>query len=114
MADDKTQGPARTALITGGGRRIGRAISLALARAGYGVVLHARRSRQEAEGLAGEIVGRGGRACVVLADLAEYDAVRELVPAAAAFGPLTLLVNNASEFTEDAIENLDEAWTEAS
>ena len=105
MADKTTQ--PGTALITGGARRIGRAIALALASAGYGVALHAHHSRQEAEALAGDIVGSGGRASVVLADLAEHDAVRKLVPAAAAFRPLTLLVNNASEFSEDEIATLD-------
>ncbi len=99
----------RAALITGAGRRIGRAIALALAEAGYAVVLHANSSRAEAEAVAGEIVGRGGRAGVVLADLVEHQAVTEIVPTAAAFGPLTLLVNNASEFVEDEIGTLDRA-----
>jgi NAD(P)-dependent dehydrogenase (short-subunit alcohol dehydrogenase family) len=56
-----TQMP-RAALITGAGRRIGRAIALALAQAGYSVVLHANHSRAEAEKLASEIVSAGGRA----------------------------------------------------
>ena len=101
-----TQMP-RAALITGAGRRIGRAIALALARAGYSVVLHAHRSRAEAEKLAAEIAAAGGRAAVVLADLTDADAVRGLIPAAAAFGPLTLLVNNASQFDEDEIGSLE-------
>ena len=99
----------RAALITGAGRRIGRAISRALAQAGYAVVLHAHRSRAETEQLAGEIVGAGGQARVVLADLADPEALAKLVPAAAAFGPLTLLVNNASLFDEDEIASLDRA-----
>ncbi len=103
-----TQTP-RAALITGAGRRIGRAIALALARAGYAVMLHANRSRAEAEKLAGEITDKGGKARVVLAELADPDAVAKLVPAAAAFGPLTLLVNNASLFDEDEIATLDRA-----
>jgi NAD(P)-dependent dehydrogenase (short-subunit alcohol dehydrogenase family) len=107
MANTRT--PARTALITGAGRRIGAAITRALARAGYAVVLHAHNSRAEAEKLAGEIVAAGGRASVVLADLAEPEAVRGLVPAAAALGPLTLLVNNASQFEQDEIGNLARA-----
>jgi NAD(P)-dependent dehydrogenase (short-subunit alcohol dehydrogenase family) len=90
-----TQMP-RAALITGAGRRIGRAIALALARAGYSVVLHAHRSRAEAEKLAAEIAAAGGRAAVVLADLTDADAVRGLIPAVAAFGPLTLLVKPAN------------------
>ena len=107
MANEKTQ--PRAALITGAGRRIGRAIALTLAQAGYAVVLHAQRSRAEAEKLASEIVGAGGKARVVLADLADADALRGLVPAAAAFGPLTLLVNNASQFDEDEIGSLERA-----
>jgi NAD(P)-dependent dehydrogenase (short-subunit alcohol dehydrogenase family) len=107
MSNENTNAIPRAALITGAGRRIGRAIALALSRAGYAVVLHAHRSRADAEKLAAEIVGAGGRAAVVLADLADHDAVRGLVPAARAFGALTLLVNNAGEFEPDEIENLE-------
>ncbi len=106
MQSDSTQNGPRAALITGGGRRIGRAIALTLARAGYAIVLHAHRSRREAEELAAEIQNQGGSAAIVLAELADHDAVRGLVPAAAAFGPLTLLVNNASLFEHDEIGNL--------
>jgi len=97
----------KAALITGAGRRIGAAITRALADAGYAVVMHANRSRAEAEKLAGEIVARGGRAAVVLADLADADAVRGLIKAAAAFGPLNLLVNNAGAFEPDEIVTLE-------
>jgi NAD(P)-dependent dehydrogenase (short-subunit alcohol dehydrogenase family) len=107
MATDQTQ--PRAALITGAGRRIGAAIALALSRVGYAVVLHAHHSRAEAEKLAGEIMAAGGRASVVLADLAEPEAVRDLIPAAAAFGPLTLLVNNASQFDDDEVGKLERA-----
>jgi len=108
MADDPQDVP-RTALITGAGRRIGAAITLALARAGYSVILHANTSREDAESLAATIGGTGGKARVVLADLADHEAVRGLVPAAAAFGRLTLLVNNAGEFEPDDIETLSQA-----
>jgi NAD(P)-dependent dehydrogenase (short-subunit alcohol dehydrogenase family) len=107
MANDKTQ--PRAALITGAGRRIGRAIALTLAQDGYAVVLHANHSRAEAQKLASEIVGTGGRASVVVADLADGTAVLGLIPAAAAFGPLTLLVNNASQFDVDEIGSLERA-----
>ena len=108
MPQPNTDTP-RAALITGGGRRIGRVIALALAGAGYAVALHANRSRNEAEALAAEIVGQGGRAVVVLADLTDARAVRGLVPAAAAFAPLTLLVNSAAEFEPDDIATLEAA-----
>jgi NAD(P)-dependent dehydrogenase (short-subunit alcohol dehydrogenase family) len=109
MTDDITKNAVRAALVTGAGRRIGAAIALTLARAGYAVVLHANNSRDDAERLAAVIAGIGGRASVVLADLADHDAVRGLVPAAAAFGQLTLLVNNAGEFEPDDIETLSHA-----
>ncbi len=108
MTDGTTKTP-RLALITGSARRIGATIALALARAGYAVVLHANNSRDDAERLATTIVGAGGRASVVLADLADHDAVRGLIPSAAAFGPLSLLVNNAGEFEPDDIETLSHA-----
>ena len=98
------------ALVTGGAQRVGRAIVLALARAGYAVAIHVRRAPVEADALRADIIGAGGRAAVVVGDLADHEAVVALVPkAAAAIGPLTLLVNNASEFESDAIEGLDRA-----
>ena len=106
MADDVAKN-SRTALVTGAGRRIGAVIALALARAGYGVVLHAHHSREDAERLAGAINGAGGRARIVLADLADHEAVRGII--SAAFGPLALLVNNAGEFEPDDIETLSPA-----
>ena len=105
MSDQHKQGAA---LITGAGRRIGAAIARALSRAGYAVVLHAR-ARADAEPLAEEIAAAGGRVHIVLADLADHEAVRGLVKAAAAFGPLTLLVNNAASFEADEITTLERA-----
>jgi NAD(P)-dependent dehydrogenase (short-subunit alcohol dehydrogenase family) len=69
------------ALVTGAGRRIGAAIALALARAGYAMVLHANNSRDDAERLASTIMGAGGQAHVVLADLADRE------PSAALYRP---------------------------
>jgi NAD(P)-dependent dehydrogenase (short-subunit alcohol dehydrogenase family) len=109
MPDNNNDTTPRAALITGAGRRIGRAIALALSRAGYTVVLHANHSRADAEKLATEIAGAGGQARVALADLAEHEAVRGLIPAASAFGALTLLVNCASVFEPDEIGNLERA-----
>jgi len=96
------------ALVTGGARRIGRAIVEALAQAGYAVVIHCHRSRQEAERLAARLAAKGLRAHVLTADLADAREAARLVPeAAAAAEPLTLLVNNAAVFEEDRIELLD-------
>jgi NAD(P)-dependent dehydrogenase (short-subunit alcohol dehydrogenase family) len=109
MAEEMAKNAPRAALITGAGRRIGAAIALTLARAGYSVVLHAHHSREDAERLAAAIAGAGGRATVVLGDLADHEAVSGLVPAASSFGALTLLVNNAGEFEPDDIETLSHA-----
>jgi len=98
------------ALVTGGAQRIGRAIVMALARSGYAVAIHVHRSRAAAEELRAGIARDGGRAAVVSGELADHAAVEALVPAAAAaLGPLTLLVNNAAEFEPDEIGRLDRA-----
>jgi NAD(P)-dependent dehydrogenase (short-subunit alcohol dehydrogenase family) len=98
----------RAALVTGGAQRIGRAIVLALVRHGHAVAIQTRHPQGEAERLCAEIVAGGGRAAVVSADLADHAAVLRLVPAAAAaVGPLELLVNNAAEFEPDEIGRLD-------
>src|SRR5436305_9773443 len=100
----------KAALVTGGARRIGRAISLALHQAGYAVAIQTNRSVADAEALRNEIARAGGRAAVVSADLAEQGSVAGIVAAAAAaVGPLSLLVNNAATFEPDAIGTLDVA-----
>ncbi|MBU6498351.1 MAG: SDR family oxidoreductase [Rhodospirillales bacterium] len=92
----------RAALVTGAARRIGRAIALALAEAGFAVAIHCNDSIAEAEATAGEIRARGGRAAVLPADLGREAEVRTLIPRAiAALGPLGVLVNNASLFDRD-------------
>lgn len=105
-----TQAP--TALVTGAGRRIGHAIALHLAGRGYRVAVHCNRSRDEADAVVREIVQTGGHAAVVQADLADHAAVSSLVSqAAAALGPLSLLVNNASLFDYDHVETATEqSW----
>jgi NAD(P)-dependent dehydrogenase (short-subunit alcohol dehydrogenase family) len=99
----------RSALVTGGARRLGRAITLALAGAGFDVAIHVRTARAEAEALAAEIEAAGRRALVVTADLAQEDEVQALFPAAAALGPIGLLVNNASAFERDEWESATRA-----
>jgi NAD(P)-dependent dehydrogenase (short-subunit alcohol dehydrogenase family) len=100
------------ALVTGGARRIGRAIVLALARRGHDVAIHHRESKDDAEAVASEVRALGCRSIVVAADLTDEAAVRALVPAAtAALGPLSVLVNNASVFEDDRVGALSrETW----
>ena len=101
-------GEKGTALVTGGARRIGRAIVEDLAAHGFAIAIHCRHSVGDAVELAAGINDRGGRAAVVTADLADLAAARALPElAAAALGPLTLLVNNASIFEADGIGDLD-------
>lgn len=102
--------PVRTALVTGGGARIGKAIVRDLAAHGWAVAIHANSSAANAEAEAARIVDDGGRATVVQADLAGLDSVRTILPEANdRLGPVTLLVNNAGLFVKDAIGELDAA-----
>jgi NAD(P)-dependent dehydrogenase (short-subunit alcohol dehydrogenase family) len=94
------QGP-RTAIVTGGGKRIGAAIVRALSEDGWSVLIHCNRSRDEAEALAIEL----GTARVVKADLADAGAAEEIIGAAAGLPPVRLLVNNASIFEYDSAED---------
>lgn len=102
----------RSALITGAGRRIGRAMALDLAAHGWAVAVHYNRSRDDARTLVEEIEATGGRAVAVGADLADEDETGSLVrKAEAALGPLTLLVNNASTFEFDELATVTrETW----
>ena len=103
-------GERRVALVTGGAKRIGRAIVEQLAAAGFSVVIHCNRSIAEAEALAASVKRSGGHAAVVAEDLAALDRVPDLfVRAAAPFGAPTLLVNSASVFEPDGIGELDAA-----
>ena len=98
------RGPA---LVTGAARRIGLAIAARLAQQGRPVVLHAsHRSVAEAELAARAIRARGGRASVAAADLSVAQETEALIEfAARSFGPITLLVNNASQFALDTAED---------
>jgi len=98
-----------TAIVTGGGRGIGRAISLALARAGATVVA-ASRSADEVERTKKEIEGAGGKALALATDVTSRAAVEALVARAKeATGRLDIVVNNAGVFVWKEIANLEEA-----
>nr|WP_315399825.1 SDR family oxidoreductase [uncultured Duganella sp.] len=104
----------RVALVTGAGRRIGRAIALGLARAGWDVAVHYRASEREARGVAADIVALGRRAAVLQCDLSDEAAVRALLPRAiAALGPVSCVVNNASLFDYDSAADFTAARLDA-
>jgi len=101
-------GPAITpaippaALVTGAARRLGRAIALGLAEAGFAVAVHSHTSMADAEATCAMIRRQGRDAVPLRADLAHEAAVTDLLPAAeAALGPIGVLVNNASVFERD-------------
>ena len=100
------------ALVTGAAKRIGRAIALELARAGWDVGLHCNRSRADADALAQELSGLGARAAVLPADLADPDQSAGLIPECiAALGALECLINNASIFERDGVRDFTaESW----
>ena len=112
MTDAVPSAGRGVALVTGGARRIGRAVCLKLASAGFDVAIHHHASGDEAEALAAKIAGLGRRAIALKADLRDETAVRALVPqAASALGPVTALVNNASVFEDDRVGGLSrESW----
>jgi NAD(P)-dependent dehydrogenase (short-subunit alcohol dehydrogenase family) len=103
MTDSSTSGRRQAALVTGAGRRIGRAIALGLAQDGWDVAIHYRSSRAEAEATAAAVRALGRRAVVLECDLADEAAVRGLVARAIdALGPVGCVVNNASLFEYDS------------
>ncbi|MFD2234955.1 SDR family oxidoreductase [Phaeospirillum tilakii] len=111
-ADPFSPALPRTALVTGAARRIGRALALDLARAGFAVAVHHARSAEAAEAVVAEIKAGGGRAVALAADLAREDQLAALLDRAAArLGPVGVLVNNASTFERDgALDASRASW----
>ncbi|WPZ36673.1 SDR family oxidoreductase [Thalassobaculum sp. OXR-137] len=94
----------KTALVTGAARRVGRAIALALAGAGWDVAVHYGRSEEAARDTAEDLRALGVRAEAVGADLADEAEVHSLIERTeAVLGPVGLLVNNASTFERDTL-----------
>jgi len=107
-----TETTPKTALVTGAGKRIGRAIAEYLADTGWAVCIHYNTSGEAADEVAAGIKASGGQAETISADLGDEDAVTGLIGRVnAALGPLGLLVNNASRFEKDDIRTAGrESW----
>lgn len=96
----------RIALVTGAGKRLGRAIALALADAGVHVIAHYNRSQAETQTLVREIEQRGTKAWMIRADLAQPEQVTGLIGRAQQMaGGLDILINSASIFPADTLRD---------
>ncbi|MBS1175049.1 MAG: fabG 1 [Burkholderiaceae bacterium] len=94
----------KVALVTGGAKRIGRELCLALARAGFDVAVHYGRSGDEAVQLVQELLKCKVRACAVQADLSDANAVAGLMSQVTQqLGAVGVLINNASVFEYDVL-----------
>jgi 3-oxoacyl-[acyl-carrier protein] reductase len=113
MAEDKEL-IGKVAIVTGAGRNIGRAIALALARAGASVVVNVRSNQIEAEGVVREIEAGGGKAVAVLGDIGDEKTADALAETALKrFGRIDILVNNAALRREKPIGDMSYAeWRE--
>lgn len=95
------------ALVTGGAKRVGRALIEALADDGHPCAVHYNTSSDEADALVETITSAGGRAVTVGADLGDPQAAQDLIGRAAqTLGPISLLVNSASIFEDDRPESI--------
>ena len=99
-------------LITGAAKRIGRHLALELAEVGYDVAVHYNHSKADAEDVAALIKAQGRRAAIVQGDLADADIAEKLITESIKhLGPLSVLINNASIFEDDAVGNISlESW----
>ena len=106
----------KVALVTGGAKRLGREICLALAHEGCDIVIHYRNSRDEADALAREIKGLGRQVWCVCGDFSNaYEPAVTMKTAWDLAGWVDILVNNASSYAHDStedisIERLEELW----
>src|SRR5262245_47820763 len=108
MAADNLRG--RTALVTGGSRGIGAAVSRALAEAGAAVAVNYREQADQARKLVDELRKQGVQAITVQADVSRADAVARMVESVKSeFGTIDILVNNAGIAITRAVDDLTEA-----
>lgn len=104
----------KIALVTGGGRGIGRAVSLALAGAGCDIAVNYRERRDDADSAVREIEKLGRRAVAIQADVSRAADVKQLVHAAeSGLGTIEILVNNAGKILIQSIEQMtEESWND--
>jgi NAD(P)-dependent dehydrogenase (short-subunit alcohol dehydrogenase family) len=103
----------KRALVTGAGRRLGREMALCLAEQGFDVAVHFATSKEDAESAVEKIKALGRNAVALKADLLQEEETVQLVARAqdALGGPLTVLINNASVFEYDNLEDATrESW----
>jgi NAD(P)-dependent dehydrogenase (short-subunit alcohol dehydrogenase family) len=102
----------KVALVTGGAKRVGKAIVKALATHGCKLVVHYHTSRIEAEATVSELLAAGNEAIALQADITQEEEVEQMVEAAVArFGHIDILVNNAAVFFRTPVETLTvEEW----
>ena len=103
----------KTAIVTGGAHRIGKALVLALAEAGCDIVLHYNRSVEAAQQTAAEARARGVRVLTYQAQLAPIEAAAALVRVASqSLTPAAILINSAGGFPKDTLTTMTlESWT---
>jgi len=115
LPDDRNEVKRPAVLVTGGAKRIGRAIIADIAAHGFDVAIHASSSIEDAQALAESLTAAGTRAVALRADLTDASQARALVGRAAeALGrPIDILVNNASVFVDDAVGAIDDGIWDA-
>ena len=105
---------AKTALVTGAGNRIGRAIATGLGMAGWNVAVHYYQSKAAAEDLVREVNALGSAAIAIRADLANHKQLSDMFPAInKSLGKVHCLINNAAIFERDDLASLDNASWES-
>ena len=102
----------KVALVTGAGKRLGRAVALRLAQEGADVAVHYRGSEKDANEVVAEIEKLGRRAVAIAAELTSVEEIRQLVQDAThEFGRLDVLVNSAANFLPSSvISTTEEIW----
>ena len=99
----------KNAIVTGGAKRIGRAIVDSLSQTGWAIAIHYKSSKQEADDCADSLRNSGRKAAAIYCDLSDAQEVDTLIhrTSVALGGPISLLVNSASNFEEDEAQTFD-------